>query len=110
MNELPATRRDASFEPTDIPAEKTTGDLVEEMDLTPGDWYAVDDVVRKVVTIDTRMAPSDRDSLSVTNPLVDHPQDAEAGTWPTPLAEVYADWRSGDLEPAQVAVSTPSQV
>lgn len=94
------------FDISDVSEDATTEDILEEMEMSRGSTFRVDGKALKVVTVDKRMSPHDRDALTVTDPTVDDPQDARAGQWGVVPAELYADWRRGNLEPAEIAVET----
>jgi hypothetical protein len=44
--------------------------------------------------------------VTVTDPLVHHPQDARAGTWDLEVDKLMSDIESGDVKPASLKVET----
>lgn len=96
---------DSEYELTDT-AEKSTDEMLEEMELSPGDLVAAGN------------DPGEADVMKVDDvrfgeihfhyPFVDHPQDARAGgpgAFDKPVSEWYADWKKGVLTPVFLEVN-----
>lgn len=83
--------------------ENMTTTLAELMDLNAGDTFRWDAHAYKAESIDTRFDPASRESLTVSDPTAMSPQDARAGTWEVPLADLFKSWMDGDIEPVSIS-------
>jgi hypothetical protein len=77
-------------------SESPSGD--DEIELKRGDVFK--DSVESFQIVDILSF----NELVVTNPLVNHPQDASAGTWKIKKDELKEDLRNGNVERAELEV------
>lgn len=104
MRQLPRELHDKEYSLEDIHDAQETSKLAAEMDLKRGDCYEWGRAIRQVVSIDTRFPPKSRESLTVTNPMVSHPQDSESGEWLHSLGHLYVGWRQGRVDPTTLTI------
>jgi len=71
------------------------------MKLDNGDVFIYGDDPQKVMAVDSRMAPNDRDSLLLTDPTTSKVTD---GGVHVPLWNVFKSWKQGDVSPGRLEV------
>jgi hypothetical protein len=75
--------------------------LAYAMKLDNGDVFIYGDDPQKVMAVDSRMAPNDRDSLLLTDPTTSKVTD---GGVHVPLWNVFKSWKQGDVSPGRLEV------
>ena len=81
-----------------------TASVAEEMGLKHGDTFEWDGQPQKVVSIDTRMDPRDRDSLTLTDPTSTHPSEPYSLNNSVPLFDLFEAWNHGKVKPKQITL------